>query len=722
MIEEEVEKILKSNKGKVGQIFKIAKEMKGSSSNQAHAIKNPETKELVVDQDEIKDVSLKYCQKVLKRNEPKGEFRKLFEIREELNAERMKEDDGKGDEASKEIFDQVLRKFKANNKRNYDFLMKASDEFKESVFCLCKRIIETESIPKKFRETTLHQIWKRKPGTRKEDLEANRYIHCKEWLPRTVEAMVVKEMESAIKAATSKFQIGGVAGHRPQEHIFSVKSLISKYFQEKKMIIIVCYDISGFFDKEVLGDVMEELNSIEVAPRAQRLFYKLNEATKVKVRTGCGDSEWGEVGDILGQGSGGAAKVSALNLSRKLDRVFEGSTELAKYGAVKQHPYSFQDDVLIPVESTNDLRSINVKMTEVMNLMQTELNKTKSGYILMGKEEQIKEARRMIEENPIQCGGFVMKELSEEKWLGDYLASTLKESVLLTIQKRASKIRRASFEIVNIVKDYRAQRVGGFMTGLVLWESCAIPSLLYNCSTWVDMGKEALKVLNDLQDSFLRLLWGTGPGAPKVALRADTATRSMSSRIWREKIMLLYHVANLEEGDLAKEMLEEQVINKWPGLVKEVAELCEMLKVKDPRDTDLGKKAYNEEVKKACRWRDEAMMKEEMEKMKDKKMKTMYNQNLELKQYVKSGTLYSARKTWEVRSYMLDVAGNYAGLKKYENWECQACTQKVREDQDHLTKCAGYEDLRADADLGNEPELVEFFARVMDRRKEMKWD
>ena len=88
--------------------------------------------------------------------------------------------------------------------------MKASDEFKESVFCLCKRIIETESIPKKFRETTLHQIWKRKPGTRKEDLEANRYIHCKEWLPRTVEAMVVKEMESAIKAATSRFQIGGV--------------------------------------------------------------------------------------------------------------------------------------------------------------------------------------------------------------------------------------------------------------------------------------------------------------------------------------------------------------------------------------------------------------------------------------------------------------------------------------------------------------------------------
>ena len=110
-----------------------------------------------------------------------------------------------------------------------------------------------------------------------------------------------------------------------------------------------------------------------------------------------------------------------------------------------------------------------------------------------------------------------MKELKEEKWLGDYFAGGLKESARTTIQKRESKIRKASFEIVNMVKDYRAQRVGGFLTGLVLWETCAIPSLIYNCSTWVGIGKEEVRALNNMQDFFLRLLWGTGPGAPKVA-------------------------------------------------------------------------------------------------------------------------------------------------------------------------------------------------------------
>ena len=110
--------------------------------------------------------------------------------------------------------------------------------------------------------------------------------------------------------------------------------------------------------------------------------------------------------------------------------------------------------------------------------------------------------------------------------------------------------------------------------------------------------------------------------------------------------------------------------------------------------------------------------------MKDKKMKTMINQNLELNEYVKKGTLYSARKTWEVRCHMLDVAANYPGANKYKasGWMCKACNLKVKEDQEHLTVCRGYEDLRLDADLNRENELVDFFTRVMERRKENKWD
>ena len=100
---------------------------------------------------------------------------------------------------------------------------------------------------------------------------------------------------------------------------------------------------------------MQELHDIGVDPRAYRLFYKLNEGCKIWVWTGCGYSEWSDVGDILGQGSGGAARVSALNLSRKIDAVFSGGEDMVTYGSIVQNPYCFQDDVLIPVSSINSL-------------------------------------------------------------------------------------------------------------------------------------------------------------------------------------------------------------------------------------------------------------------------------------------------------------------------------------------------------------------------------
>ena len=134
---------------------------------QPHAIKDPVTKKLVVDHEDIKKVSLEHCLKVLERNPPKDEKKKkMFDLRDKLNAERMEENLDSGFEATKETFDEVLAKFKVNNKRSYDFLMNADDHFKETIFLLCRRIIEKETIPESFKETTLHQIWKRKPGTR----------------------------------------------------------------------------------------------------------------------------------------------------------------------------------------------------------------------------------------------------------------------------------------------------------------------------------------------------------------------------------------------------------------------------------------------------------------------------------------------------------------------------------------------------------------------------
>ena len=157
------------------------------------------------------------------------------------------------------------------------------------------------------------------------------------------------------------------------------------------------------------------------------------------------------------------------------------------------------------------------------------------------------------------CGDFVTKLVECDKWLGDYFHSGgLGESCMETIRQREGKIKGAALEIAVIVDDWRAQVVGGFESGLILWESCCIPFLLHNCGTWVELPATTVKKLEALQMWFLRLLLRQGPGVPTASLLWETSILSMELRVWREKLCQILHFRELEDDALAKRIWEEQ--------------------------------------------------------------------------------------------------------------------------------------------------------------------
>jgi len=86
----------------------------------------------------------------------------------------------------------------------------------------------------------------------------------------------------------SRFQIGGSAGHRPQEFIFVVRSVIQLYVIMNIVIIVMCWDIQKYFDKEILRDGMNSLHNANVNKKLYRLWYNLNKNTKIRVSTGLG--------------------------------------------------------------------------------------------------------------------------------------------------------------------------------------------------------------------------------------------------------------------------------------------------------------------------------------------------------------------------------------------------------------------------------------------------
>ena len=153
----EMEEIKKAGRGKVGRVWEVRKKIVGNKKGPmiATAIRNPETKKLVVSNKEIKDVTLKYCMETLANNTPDKEFERKIEDKKKTVKDILDKTDGEF-ESCFETFNANIRKFKVSGKPTYDFITKAGKLFQKAVFKFCKRMFKEEDFPLEFRNTVLH--------------------------------------------------------------------------------------------------------------------------------------------------------------------------------------------------------------------------------------------------------------------------------------------------------------------------------------------------------------------------------------------------------------------------------------------------------------------------------------------------------------------------------------------------------------------------------------
>ena len=145
--------------------------------------------------------------------------------------------------------------------------------------------------------------------------------------------------------------------------------------------------------------------------------------------------------------------------------------------------------------------------------------------------------RLYIEEEPVMLSRKPMEEKTEEKYLGDMLNNHgLAASVEATVKDREGKIKGSIYELRTIVEDFRMQAVGGIESAIDLYESCIVPSLLANCSTWMEIKDQTVKRLDEIQDLFGRARLQVLQSSPRLATRAALGLQGMQWRVWEAKI------------------------------------------------------------------------------------------------------------------------------------------------------------------------------------------
>ena len=201
-----------------------------------------------------------------------------------------------------------------------------------------------------------------------------------------------------------------------------------------------------------------------------------------------------------------------------------------------------------------------------------------------------------------------------------------------------------------------------------------------------------------------------------MALKCETRSLGIKSRVWQEKIFLVSRIRKHEEDTLCRQIYEECKSKGWPGLGQEVSNICSIINIPDVNEQIVSKR----EVQEAIFNHHYSEMKQEINKMK--KLEPIKNEDFtEVQNYFLDKSIENGRMSFKIRSQMLEnIPGNFKNKFRLdkEKLKCQYCKSDQVMTQSHCLECTAWKDIKKDLDLTKIEDLVKFFKEMLSKREE----
>ena len=689
------------------------------------AINDPITKELITDSKEIKRVYLEHNVKILTKSDPPEEYVEMVKRKKENHKLIMDKPVDNSWELDRKIFKQVSDKIKKKGKQVYMLFTKAGNNYKDAIFRFMKNMISKEQIPVCYKNTSLTPIWKKKGSAL--DLNNMRFIHIKHWRSKMLEALVTENMKQNIIEATPKFQLGGMPKCRSTELLVILKTWMKMKEEKKENGIFQVFDMTKFFDKESLLDCMTTLKEkAKVDDKTYRLWYKLNEDTRISVKTSVGQSRSKVIKDSIGQGTGGAALVSSLNIGCGMDDAFKNKTS-TNIGDVKINSPTFMDDISNMCDNLNKAREASGAIHGALGPKGLSINHSKSKFLIIGDKNK-KNRQKILDEakeNPIRLGDAIIENSSEEKYLGDMIDENgCAASITETIKERIRTLTSKCNDIIQTVENPIMGCLGNSLAPFKLFDATVVESLLTNCESWIGINNTHINMLQNFQDNFVRKVLKLADNIPKALLTWDIGLVPMKERVQLKKLLFLQKMMQKDIRSLIKQVLYEEVLQGIHGLAYECSEICRDIGIPDIMCFD---NITEQEIKEAMYVKMNKMAIEEMKKKP--KVKDRLSEDPEANTYIHVMSLPDTRVWIRYRGRVIaGVKANFKNSHK-NDLSCRFCPSIAQdnsakpqdnsdvqnrpdETQEHLEKCPGMEFERRGLCMSNRRHMVKFWRRV----------
>ena len=225
-----------------------------------------------------------------------------------------------------------------------------------------------------------------------------------------------------------------------------------------------------------------------------------------------------------------------------------------------------------------------------------------------------------------------------------------------------------------------------------------------------------IEKLDKMQDFFWQVMLRVPESCPRIALRAETRMLGMKHRVWQEKLLLLKRIKSQKQESLSNKILEEQRANNWPGLSREVSDICEQVKIPDINDSDIAAK----EIRQAIFDHHHSEL---MDKITiSKKMMSHKEDNFkEVQDYMKGKSVENIRVAFRIRCEMVqEIRGNFKDKFRRKGGEsailCPECPAQETETQSHCIVCPRWESIRSGLELTKMDDMVVFFQKILAER------
>ena len=256
--------------------------------------------------------------------------------------------------------------------------------------------------------------------------------------------------------------------------------------------------------------------------------------------------------------------------------------------------------------------------------------------------------------------------------------------------------------------------------------------VFHSSETWVNITRKTIKILTNFCNMFLRTIFRIETGCPIMNLYWQSGSLLVENIILKNQMMFYHHLANLPSDCLAAEVFSLQVTHSLPGLATQIKEHIQNLGI---NPVSVSKRVWKKKVYNYINTLNREQLLSNIKKYKKLNYNDFCQEKFERKEYFYIHKLEDVRALVRISSRMLEtVRGDFPNKYRKKSLVCPSCCPEVNQPTnkqsdegktgpidtlEHIQfNCEAFNELRAQYDLSDDLQLIQFFKSVDEHRKE----